>query len=100
VSADGHDSRSAHPVAVGVVGLGHRGPHPHLSWLEPHTERRLTVVGSKKMATFGDMELERKLIVYDTGFDEDARIYGEDITRSGDVFSPRVPNVDPHGVRS
>ena len=45
--------------------------HLHLSWLDPHKERRFTVVGSKKMATFDDMELERKLTVYDKGFDED-----------------------------
>jgi predicted dehydrogenase len=47
------------------------------------------------MATFDDMELERKLTLYDKGFDEDARTYGEYITRSGDVFSPRIPNVEP-----
>ena len=69
--------------------------HLHLSWLDPHKERRFTVVGSQKMATFDDMELERKLTVYDKGFDEDSRTYGEYITRSGDVFSPRVPNVEP-----
>ena len=45
--------------------------HLHLSWLDPHKERRFTVVGSKKMATFDDMELERKLTVYDKGFDEE-----------------------------
>ncbi len=69
--------------------------HLHLSWLDPHKERRFTVVGSQKMATFDDMALERKLTVYDKGFDEDARTYGEYITRSGDVFAPRVPNVEP-----
>ena len=69
--------------------------HLHLSWLDPHKERRFTVVGSQKMATFDDMELERKLTVYDKGFDEDARTYGEYITRSGDVFSPPIPNVEP-----
>jgi predicted dehydrogenase len=41
------------------------------------------------------MELERKLTVYDKGFDEDARGYGEYITRSGDIFSPRIPNLEP-----
>jgi predicted dehydrogenase len=41
------------------------------------------------------MELERKLTVYDKGFDEDSRTYGEYITRSGDVFSPRISNVEP-----
>ncbi|MEA2408006.1 MAG: hypothetical protein QOE69_2125 [Thermoleophilaceae bacterium] len=69
--------------------------HMHLSWLDPHKERRFTVVGSKRMATFDDMELERKLTVYDKGFDEDYSSYGEYIARSGDVFSPRVPNDEP-----
>jgi predicted dehydrogenase len=69
--------------------------HMHLSWLDPHKERRFTVVGSKRMATFDDMELERKLTVYDKGFDEDYSSYGEYIARSGDIFSPRVPNEEP-----
>jgi predicted dehydrogenase len=69
--------------------------HLHLSWLDPHKERRFTVVGSRRMATFDDMELERKLTVYDKGFDEDSRTYGEYITRSGDIFSPRIANVEP-----
>jgi predicted dehydrogenase len=69
--------------------------HLHLSWLDPHKERRFTVVGSRRMATFDDMELERKVTVYDKGFDEDARSYGEYITRSGDIWSPRIPNREP-----
>jgi predicted dehydrogenase len=69
--------------------------HLHLSWLDPHKERRFTVVGSRRMATFDDMELERKVTVYDKGFDEDSRSYGEYITRSGDIWSPRVPNREP-----
>ncbi len=69
--------------------------HLHLSWLDPHKERRFTVVGSRRMATFDDMELERKLTIYDKGFDEDARTYGEYVTRSGDIFSPRIANVEP-----
>ncbi len=69
--------------------------HLHLSWLDPHKERRFTVVGSRRMATFDDMELERKLTVYDKGFDEDVRTYGEYITRSGDIFSPRIANLEP-----
>jgi predicted dehydrogenase len=69
--------------------------HMHLSWLDPHKERRLTVVGSRRMATFDDMELERKLTIYDKGFDGSADTYGEYITRSGDIHSPRVPNDEP-----
>jgi predicted dehydrogenase len=69
--------------------------HLHLSWLDPHKERRLTVVGSHRMATFDDMELERKLTIYDKGFDESADSWGEYITRSGDVTSPRIANAEP-----
>jgi predicted dehydrogenase len=69
--------------------------HMHLSWLDPHKERRFTVVGSKRMATFDDMELERKLTIYDKGFDEDYSSYGEYIARSGDIYSPRIPNEEP-----
>jgi predicted dehydrogenase len=69
--------------------------HLHLSWLDPHKERRFTVVGARRMATFDDMELERKVTVYDKGFDEDTASYGEYITRSGDIWSPRVPNREP-----
>jgi predicted dehydrogenase len=69
--------------------------HLHLSWLDPHKERRFTVVGSRRMATFDDMALEGKVKVYDKGVDEDARGYGEYITRSGDIFAPRIPNVEP-----
>jgi predicted dehydrogenase len=69
--------------------------HLHLSWLDPHKERRFTVVGSRRMATFDDMALEGKVTIYDKGFDEDSRTYGEYITRTGDIFSPRIPNLEP-----
>jgi predicted dehydrogenase len=69
--------------------------HLHLSWLDPHKERRFTVVGSRQMATFDDMAREGKLTVYDKGVDEDTHGYGEYITRSGAIFSPQIPNVEP-----
>ncbi|HWX52528.1 MAG TPA: Gfo/Idh/MocA family oxidoreductase [Solirubrobacteraceae bacterium] len=69
--------------------------HLHLSWLDPHKERRLTVVGARRMATFDDMQIEGKLTIYDKGFDEDAHSWGEYIARTGDTFSPRIPNSEP-----
>jgi predicted dehydrogenase len=69
--------------------------HLHLSWLDPHKERRFTVVGSQRMATFDDMDLERKVTVYDKGFDQPAESYGEYITRAGDIYSPRISNAEP-----
>jgi predicted dehydrogenase len=69
--------------------------HLHLSWLDPHKERRFTVVGSRQMATFDDMAREGKLTIYDKGFEEAAHGYGEYITRSGAIFSPQIPNAEP-----
>ena len=69
--------------------------HLHLSWLDPHKERRFTVVGAKRMATFDDMAVEGKVTVYDKGFDEDSRSWGEYLARSGDIWSPRLPNAEP-----
>jgi predicted dehydrogenase len=69
--------------------------HMHLSWLDPHKERRFTVVGDKRMATFDDMALEQKVTIYDKGFDRDFRNWGEYIARSGDVTSPQISNEEP-----
>ncbi len=69
--------------------------HLHLSWLDPHKERRFTVVGAHKMATFDDMALEGKITIYDKGFDEAPQGYGEWVTRSGDIYAPRLPSVEP-----
>ncbi len=69
--------------------------HLHLSWLDPHKERRFTVVGASKMATFDDMAVEGKITIYDKGFDEAPRGYGEWLTRNGDIYSPRLPTVEP-----
>jgi predicted dehydrogenase len=72
-----------------------RVAHMHLSWLDPHKERRFTVVGSQRMATFDDMELEQKVTVWDKSYERDFRNYGEYITRSGDVMSPQISNEEP-----
>jgi predicted dehydrogenase len=69
--------------------------HLHLSWLDPHKERRFTVVGSKRMATFDDMEIEKKVTLYDKGFDQSYESYGEYIARSGDIWSPKISNEEP-----
>ncbi|GAG89645.1 unnamed protein product, partial [marine sediment metagenome] len=39
----------------------------HASWLDPHKIRKFTVVGSKKMAVFDDMQASEKLRLYDKG---------------------------------
>jgi predicted dehydrogenase len=70
--------------------------HMHLSWLDPHKMRRMTVVGSRKMAVFDDMELERKITVYDKGEERPLLgTYGEWRTRTGDIYVPKIPNDEP-----
>jgi len=69
--------------------------HMHLSWLDPHKMRRLTVVGRDRMAVFDDMELERKITVYDKAPEQPSESYGEWRTRTGDIFSPKLSNAEP-----
>jgi predicted dehydrogenase len=69
--------------------------HMHLSWLDPHKMRRLTVVGRDKMAVFDDMELERKVTIYDKAPWKRAETYGEWQTRSGDIFIPKIATSEP-----
>ena len=65
--------------------------HMHLSWLDPHKMRRLTVVGREKMVVFDDMELERKVTIYEKAPWKRTDSYGEWQTRSGDISIPKIP---------
>ena len=72
--------------------------HVQMSWLDPHKERKLTVVGAKKMVVFDDMEPREKLRVYDKGVDRPPEYgsFGESLAiREGDIFVPRIPTVEP-----
>jgi len=69
--------------------------HMHLSWLDPHKMRKLTVVGREKMVVFDDMELERKVTVYEKSPWKRAETYGEWQTRSGDIFIPKIATDEP-----
>jgi predicted dehydrogenase len=69
--------------------------HMHVSWLDPRKERRLTVVGSRRMATFDDMEAERTLTLYDKGFDPDVATAGDYVARSGEQRSPEISRREP-----
>jgi predicted dehydrogenase len=72
-----------------------KAAHMHLSWLDPHKMRRMTVVGTERMAVFDDMELDRKVTVYDSAAEPSLGTYGEWSTRTGDVHSPRIANAEP-----
>lgn len=69
-----------------------------VSWLDPRKERRLTLVGSRKMVEFDDGHPTDKLRIYDKGYDRPPPFtqYGEYLTlRHGDVHLPRVDMAEP-----
>jgi predicted dehydrogenase len=69
--------------------------HMHLSWLDPHKMRRMTVVGNEKMVVFDDMEFERKVTVYEKGPWKQSAGYGEWQTRTGDIHIPKIDTSEP-----
>ncbi|MDP8217597.1 MAG: Gfo/Idh/MocA family oxidoreductase, partial [Candidatus Theseobacter exili] len=78
-----------------------RMAHIHLSWLDPHKERKITLVGSKKMAVFDDMSSSEKIRIYDKGANLSGEIlsYQEAITlRNGDIYIPRIDMKEPLSI--
>ncbi len=72
--------------------------HIHVSWLDPHKRRELTVVGSKKMAVFDDISTTEPIRVYDKGVLEPGTYvsYGDSLgIRSGDIWIPKVEMQEP-----
>jgi predicted dehydrogenase len=72
--------------------------HIHVSWLDPHKDRKLTVVGSKKMAVFDDTQSAEKIWIYDKGVETkaDYSTYGEYLSlRFGDILIPKIESTEP-----
>ncbi len=72
--------------------------HIHASWLDPHKIRQFTVVGTKKMVVFDDVEATEKIRVYDKGVDwsKNCGSYDAFLTvRQGDIYIPKVEMVEP-----
>ncbi len=70
----------------------------HVSWLDPNKVRKLTVVGSKKMAVLDDASASEKLRIYDKGVEvaTDFQTYGEFLSlRTGDIVIPKIDSSEP-----
>lgn len=71
----------------------------HVSWLDPKKVRELTVVGSKKMAVYDDVETLEKIRVYDKGVDRppETDSFGEFQLsyRYGEIAIPHLPSTEP-----
>lgn len=72
--------------------------HVHVSWLDPHKTRRITIVGSERMAVFDDLEANEKLKIYDKGaeINTDYDTFAEYVgLRFGDITVPYIRVGEP-----
>jgi predicted dehydrogenase len=72
--------------------------HVHVSWLDPHKTRKMTIVGSRKMAVFDDLEGNEKLRIYDKGADINTNYetFAEYVgLRFGDILVPHIKVTEP-----
>ena len=71
----------------------------HNSWLDPNKIRRTTIVGSRKMLVYDDIEAQEKIKIYDKGievppyYDTYADFHFS--YRYGDIYSPRIEDYEP-----
>jgi len=75
----------------------------HVSWLDPHKERKMVVVGAKKMLVFDDMHPSEKIRVFDKGASLKLGGTSEIQTigvRHGDIHIPHIDNLPPLDVET
>ena len=98
-----HAAREVEDVAMIRLEYKERGVtgYIHVSWLEPKKVRRVTVVGSEKMAVYNDMT-EESLRIFDRGVERtngSVKQFERPVSyRYGDIISPHIPAQEPLGV--
>jgi predicted dehydrogenase len=102
-------SRHAHPRFEDVAYLRlfyddeRLAANIHISWLDPCKVRRVTVVGSEKMAVYDDLAAEERIRVLDRGVQVPS--HTDDLTqrpmsyRYGDITAPFVASDEPLSVQ-
>jgi predicted dehydrogenase len=72
--------------------------HMHVSWLDAHKTRKLSIVGAKKMIDFDDVASDGKVVIYDKGAQVQRSIDGnvEAIhTHNGGIVMPKLEAAEP-----
>ncbi|RMD86754.1 MAG: gfo/Idh/MocA family oxidoreductase [Calditrichaeota bacterium] len=71
----------------------------HQSWLDPYKVRKMTIVGTKKMLVYDDVQSNEKIKIFDKGIDApphyDTFAEFHFAYRYGDIFSPRIEEREP-----
>lgn len=82
------------------------GANVHISWLDPRKVRAMTIVGSRKMVVYDDVNPDARVTVYDKGFTKSSaegsplgshRDFAEFqlLLRAGDITIPRIDFKEP-----
>lgn len=73
--------------------------HIHVSWMNPHKVRTLTVIGDRQMAHWDDIDPENTLRLYDRGVAEPPAYnsFGDFqyLLRNADVYLPAIRRTEP-----
>jgi predicted dehydrogenase len=75
--------------------------HAHASWLNPRKVRQITVIGSKKMALWDDLNLDHPITIYDSSIGLDQSYYSDSFAshrlsyNRGNVVLPSIPTNEP-----
>jgi len=71
----------------------------HNSWLDPNKIRKTTIVGTRKMLLYDDIENQEKIKIYDKGIQVppyyDTFADFQFAYRYGDIYSPRIEDYEP-----
>ncbi len=101
VSAQGARYLNASVEDVVIATLGYPGgtlANLHVSWLDPLKTRRVTVVGSRRMLVYDDLDAEARLKIFDKGADRlESSAYGawQYRLRDGAMEVPRLDMSEP-----
>ncbi len=109
-SVESWGSRHAHVLHEDVAYLRLRytelgvTANVHVSWLDPCKVRRVTIVGSERMAVYDDLAIEERVRIYDKGVvsptpSEQDLPNNPMSYRYGDVISPFIAFEEPLGVQ-
>lgn len=71
----------------------------HVSWIDSHKERELSIVGSKERIVFNDLDNLEKVKIFEKGIEVERDItnFGEFqlLLRDGNIISPKVEAYEP-----
>src|SRR5207253_34158 len=72
--------------------------HVHVSGIEPHRVRKLSVVGRTRMAVFDDTAADNKLVIYDRGGEPPEVVSYGLSGRTGDIRIPALAMAEPLAI--